>query len=86
VAAVLDDFRVLTIHRGGKTREWKSSQDKGHRAELKRFLAAVSGEAETPSTQSYLDSTRLTLALADSLRTGEPVHTSAAVGRPEPRP
>ena len=44
VAAVLDDFRRLTIHRGGKRHEWKSAQDKGHRAEVARFLAAVRGE------------------------------------------
>ena len=29
-AAVLDDFRLLSISRGGKRREWKSSHDKGH--------------------------------------------------------
>jgi hypothetical protein len=72
-AAVLDDFRVLTIYRGGKRREWKSSHDKGHRAQIRRFLAAAAGEAEPPPARSYLDSTRLTLALADSLRTGMPV-------------
>jgi len=78
VSAVLDDFRVLTIHRGGKRREWKSSHDKGHRAEIRSFLAAAAGTAEPPSAQSYLDSTRLTLALAASLRSGQPVDTSVA--------
>ena len=42
-AAVLDDFRALTVHRGGKRREWKSSHDKGHRAEIRRFLASCGG-------------------------------------------
>ena len=82
-AAVLDDFRLLTVHRGGKRHEWKSSHDKGHRAELRRFLAAAGGEADSPSLRSYLDSTRLTLALADSLRTGEPVDTSAGAVQAE---
>jgi len=77
VSAVLDDFRVLAIHRGGKRREWKSSHDKGHRAEIRSFLAAAAGKAEAPPARSYLDSTRLTLALAGSLRTGTPVDTSA---------
>jgi predicted dehydrogenase/threonine dehydrogenase-like Zn-dependent dehydrogenase len=72
-AAVLDDFRSLSIHRGGKRREWKSSHDKGHRAQIRRFLAAMTGEAEPPSAESYLESTRLTLALAGSLRSGKPV-------------
>ena len=75
-AAVLDDFRILTIHRGGKRRQWKSSRDKGHRAEIRRFLAAAAGEVEPPPARSYLDSTRLTLALASSLRSGKPVDTS----------
>jgi predicted dehydrogenase/threonine dehydrogenase-like Zn-dependent dehydrogenase len=76
VSAVLDDFRVLTIHRGGKRRQWKSSHDKGYRAEIRRFLAAASGKAEAPPVRSYLDTTRLTLALAASLRTGMAVDTS----------
>jgi predicted dehydrogenase len=72
-AAVLDDFRSLNIHRGGRRREWKSPHDKGHRAQLRRFLAAVAGEAEPPPAASYVESMRLTLALARSLRTGSPV-------------
>jgi len=85
-AAVLDDFRVLTVHRGGKRREWKSSHDKGHRAEIRRFLATVAGEAEPPPAWSYVDSTRLTLALADSLRTGRPVDMSAGAHQAQPEP
>ena len=73
VAAVLDDFRVLTVHRGGKHKTWKSAHDKGHRAEIARFVAVVRGETEPPSAGSYLDSTRLTLALAESLRSGDTV-------------
>jgi predicted dehydrogenase/threonine dehydrogenase-like Zn-dependent dehydrogenase len=75
-AAVLDDFRTLAIHRGGKRHQWKSSHDKGHQAEVRRFLAAVQGDAEPPPARSYFDSTRLTLALAGSLRTGMPVDMS----------
>jgi predicted dehydrogenase/threonine dehydrogenase-like Zn-dependent dehydrogenase len=69
VAAALDDFRRLDVYRGGKRRSWKSTQDKGHRAEIAAFLAAARGEA-TASYASYIESTRLTLALAESLRTG----------------
>ena len=75
-----------TVHRGGKRREWKSSHDKGHRAEIRRFLAAVAGEAEPPPARSYLDSTRLTLALAGSLRTGRPVDMSAGADQAQPEP
>jgi len=85
-AAVLDDFRVLTVHRAGKRREWKSSHDKGHRAEIRRFLATVAGEAEPPTARSYLDSTRLTLAFAHSLRTGRPVDMSAGAHQAQREP
>jgi predicted dehydrogenase len=73
VAALLDDFRRLDVYRGGKRRSWKSSKDKGHREEIAAFVAAVRGQEEAPSTSSYLASTRLTLALVDSLQTGLPV-------------
>jgi predicted dehydrogenase/threonine dehydrogenase-like Zn-dependent dehydrogenase len=73
MAATLDDFRRLDVYRGGKRRSWKSAQDKGHRAEIASFVAAVRGEHEAPSATSYLDSTRTTLALRESLQTGLPV-------------
>ena len=72
-AAVLDDFRRLELYRGGRRTVVKSRKDKGHRAEIERFLAVAAGRAEPPTAASYLDSTRATLALAESLRTGVPV-------------
>jgi predicted dehydrogenase len=73
IGAVLDDFRRLELWRGGKRREWKTAQDKGHRAEIDVFVRAIRGEREPPPPESYLASTRSTLALAESLRTGLPV-------------
>lgn len=73
LAAVLDDFRRLELHRGGKRRVTKQRQDKGHKAEVARFLAAVQGEADAPAVGTYLDSTQATLALVDSLRDGSAV-------------
>lgn len=73
MAAVLDDFRRLEIYRGGKRTVAKERQDKGHRAELARFVAVLRGEAEPPAVETYLNSTRATLALVESLRTGTPV-------------
>jgi predicted dehydrogenase/threonine dehydrogenase-like Zn-dependent dehydrogenase len=72
-AAVLDDFRRLEVYRGGRRTVTKSAQDKGHQAELAAFAAATRGEADAPAAESYLASTRATLALAESLRTGLPV-------------
>ena len=56
-----------------EARQWKSAHDKGHRAEIARFLAMVRGEVEGPAVETYLDSTRLTLILVRSLQVGEPV-------------
>jgi predicted dehydrogenase/NADPH:quinone reductase-like Zn-dependent oxidoreductase len=73
ISAVLDDFRRLELYRDGRRTLVKGRQDKGHRREIARFLEAVAGRAEPPSVSSYLESTRATLALAESLRSGLPV-------------
>jgi predicted dehydrogenase/threonine dehydrogenase-like Zn-dependent dehydrogenase len=73
IAAVLDDFRRLELYRNGKREVIKQAQDKGHRAEIARFVAAAAGREEPPPVSSYLATTRATLALAESLRTGLPV-------------
>jgi predicted dehydrogenase len=72
IAAVLDDFRRLELYRGARRSVIKQAQDKGHRAEVARFVDAVAGRAEAPPAATYLNSTRATLALAESLRTGQP--------------
>jgi predicted dehydrogenase/threonine dehydrogenase-like Zn-dependent dehydrogenase len=81
VAAALDDFRQLDVYRNGKRRSWKASQDKGHRAEIAAFVAAVRGSQTAPPSFSYIHSTRITLALADSMQSGSPVDlTTSGVG------
>jgi predicted dehydrogenase/threonine dehydrogenase-like Zn-dependent dehydrogenase len=73
LSAVLDDFRRLELYRSGRRELVKRRQDKGHRAEIAHFVQAVKGEVEAPDVESYLSSTRATLALAESLRTGSSV-------------
>jgi predicted dehydrogenase len=74
VAAVLEDFRLLEVYDGGKKRSLRGA-DKGHRSEMDAFLKAVRERTfDRHLLDSYLDSTRATLALADSLRSGESVH------------
>jgi len=72
---VLDDFTRLEVYRGGRRDVVKQKQDKGHRKQLARFLAAAAGTADPPPLESYLASSRATLALAESLRLGEAVAT-----------
>jgi predicted dehydrogenase/threonine dehydrogenase-like Zn-dependent dehydrogenase len=73
LAAVIDDFRRLELYRGGRREIVKGKQDKGHRAEIEEFISAVTGRGEAPNVRSYLESTRATLAIAESLRMGAPV-------------
>jgi predicted dehydrogenase/threonine dehydrogenase-like Zn-dependent dehydrogenase len=73
IATVIDDFRQLDVYEGGKRRTSKGRGDKGHRAQIDHFLKVLKGLDEPPPVETYLASTRATLALADSLRTGRPV-------------
>ncbi len=73
LAAVLDDLRRLELYRAGRRKVEKGRQDKGHRAQIAHFLAAVRDETEPPPVETYLASTRTTLALVESIRTGLPV-------------
>jgi predicted dehydrogenase/threonine dehydrogenase-like Zn-dependent dehydrogenase len=77
-AAVLDDFRNLRLHWGGKTSRLGgrfSSQDKGHAAELSAFLDAVrSGSPSPVDAETAAHVTRVTFAAVESARTGLPVH------------
>jgi predicted dehydrogenase len=73
VAAVIDDFRRLQVVRNGKSMVVKSRQDKGHREEIRRFVAAVRGDEEPPPPEGYIASTRATIVLVESIRTGRSV-------------
>jgi predicted dehydrogenase len=73
-AAILEDFRTLSLARDGGTRKIRSAnQDKGFEQEMRRFLAAVAtgGPPPIPFEQS-LATTRATLAALSSLRNGQP--------------
>lgn len=72
ISAAIDDFRRLEI-RGPKSATLRGRPDKGHRAEIAAFVAATQGHAAAPDATSYLRSTRATLAVVESLRTGAPV-------------
>jgi len=72
-AAVLDDFRALELHRGGRTSRAKGRRDKGHRAELETFLQACrTGEQPWP-IEDMVAVMRTTFALRDRLQGGHPV-------------
>jgi predicted dehydrogenase len=76
-AAVLDDFRTLQLHAGGRAQRdggVLSSQDKGHATELRAFLDAVRNGRPSPvDPLQAAHVTRVTFAAVESMRTGLPV-------------
>jgi predicted dehydrogenase len=74
---VLDDFRTLSFS-GLWGRPIKGRQDKGHRALLDNFGAAIRGEANlVVSGLDGLRATRIALAAQESIRTGRTVALDA---------
>lgn len=74
IAAVIDDFRVTTVTRGGRTRQLKTRQDKGHAEEMRRFMAMATAGAPPPIDLADLRSASLaTIAALESLALGTPV-------------
>jgi predicted dehydrogenase/threonine dehydrogenase-like Zn-dependent dehydrogenase len=79
--AVLEDFRCLDLVRHGRKQTFRSRfrQDKGHRAELEAFAAAVSGRGEPPIPFDEIVSTTLTtLRAAESRSSAHSVEVDTA--------
>jgi polar amino acid transport system substrate-binding protein len=72
-AAVLDDFRVLSMFVKGKKKEKRLlSQDKGQRNEVKAFLAAIlEGRGEVIPFEEMYSASLVTFKILESIRTGE---------------
>lgn len=69
----IDDFRALTVVAQGKsdTQRSRLRQDKGHRAELEAFVAAVRGGEAAPIDEGAIFGSSLaTIAVLESLQTG----------------
>jgi polar amino acid transport system substrate-binding protein len=71
--AVLDDFRQLVL-RGPSGGTTKSAPDKGHRAEMNALIDATKQGAPSPiSFADLVATTRATLAIEESILTGQPI-------------
>jgi predicted dehydrogenase/threonine dehydrogenase-like Zn-dependent dehydrogenase len=72
--AVIDDFKTLTMSRGGKRRLLRRrEQDKGHREELRAFVAALREGRESPIPfEDALWATLVTFQTVEALRAGQP--------------
>ena len=74
--AVLEDFRRLELVRHGKKQTFRSRfrQDKGHRAELDAFAAAIRNGGEVPIPfEEIVSSTLATLRALDSRSSGHTI-------------
>jgi predicted dehydrogenase/threonine dehydrogenase-like Zn-dependent dehydrogenase len=72
----IDDFRVLSVIVNGRTTSRKAvgGQDKGHKAEMAAFVAAVRGRDAPPIPEAELFETSLaTIAVIESLQSGATV-------------
>jgi predicted dehydrogenase len=82
-SARIEDFRTLQLWTAGRTRRrtWRR-QDKGHRQEMTAFLDWVVNGNPAWRPEDGISSTAATLALVQSLATGErvPVATSPPLG------
>jgi len=76
----IDDFRRARVSGAGPTvrhRTWLAIQDKGHAAEAKAFVRAVSSGAASPTPfESIVNTTRATFAILRSLESGGPIRVS----------
>jgi predicted dehydrogenase/threonine dehydrogenase-like Zn-dependent dehydrogenase len=70
--ARLEDFRVLSLTRNGKTKRTKLKRDKGHRRQLELTLEAIrSGQPAPISFQELVEVTEATFAVQEGIATAE---------------
>jgi predicted dehydrogenase/threonine dehydrogenase-like Zn-dependent dehydrogenase len=85
--AVMDDFRAVTFHDGRSRKRRRYKGGKGHAEEVEHFLEVVRGRAERAfSVESLVDTTAVTFAAVDAIRTRAAVDvhpTPAPAGRRE---
>jgi polar amino acid transport system substrate-binding protein len=73
-SGLIDNFRRIELYGGRKPARSKNRLDKGHNSQFAALVSAVKegGELPIPVEQMIL-STVATMAIAESLQTGEPV-------------
>jgi predicted dehydrogenase/threonine dehydrogenase-like Zn-dependent dehydrogenase len=81
--ARLEDFEVLQLVRGHKTKRVTSARDKGHRRELQLTLQAMVSGAEAPIPfEEIVEVTEATFAASDAISGGRPITLSEADSSP----
>lgn len=71
ISAVIDDFHTTSVTRSGKPERFKTTQDKGHSEELRRFVQlALVGGPPPIALAELRASTLATIAAVEALETG----------------
>jgi predicted dehydrogenase/threonine dehydrogenase-like Zn-dependent dehydrogenase len=72
--ARLEDFALLQMVRGGKTKRIKATRDKGHRRELELTLEAMRSGTEAPIPfEEIVEATEATFAVREAVNEAQPV-------------
>ena len=72
-SVVLDDYRELIVHAGGRSKkELSGTQDKGHAAEIAAFMDAALGKRSVDFGE-MAEVTRATFKIMESMRKGAPI-------------
>ena len=74
-AAIVDNFKELTIYANGKKKRKKLPyQDKGQKEEVRQFVnAIIHGTAELISFKEIYNTSLVTFKIIDSIRTGKSI-------------
>jgi predicted dehydrogenase/threonine dehydrogenase-like Zn-dependent dehydrogenase len=74
-AAIVDDFKELTIYANGKKKRKKLlSQDKGQKEAVKKFVKAIlNGTGKLISFKEIYNTSLVTFRITDSIQTGESI-------------
>jgi predicted dehydrogenase len=71
---LIDDFRRFTVTGDAAAEPWKGTQDKGAKSAIEAFVQAVTSGGPAPIDEAELiETSAATLAVMESLRTGEAV-------------
>jgi predicted dehydrogenase/threonine dehydrogenase-like Zn-dependent dehydrogenase len=80
---VIEDFRRGWAYENGKRRRIRAAGGKGYRQEVEAFLGAVRSVGPMPIPfEELVATTRATLAIEESLRTGQPVDVAPVTIEP----
>lgn len=72
---IIDDFKEMNIYSDVKKRSKMSSQDKGHKDEVKQFIESINQGINSPiSFEEIYNSTLATFKVLESLKTGNVVY------------